>query len=40
MGAREIFAQEREATADFYSVWLNIAHINVEQKQYIKVIQY
>ena len=29
----------REATADFCDVWLNIAHIYVEQKQYISAIQ-
>ena len=28
--ARDIFAQVREATADFCDVWLNIAHIYVE----------
>lgn len=37
--ARDIFAQVREATADFCDVWLNIAHIYVEQKQYINAIQ-
>merc|ERR1712013_668917 len=37
--ARDIFAQVREATADFCDVWLNIAHIYVEQKQYISAIQ-
>jgi RNA polymerase-associated protein CTR9 len=37
--ARDIFAQVREATADFCDVWLNIAHILVEQKQYIRAIQ-
>lgn len=37
--ARDMFAQVREATADFYDVWLNIAHIYVEQKQYISAIQ-
>lgn len=37
--ARDIFAQVREATADFSDVWLNIAHILVEQKQYIRAIQ-
>ena len=31
--ARDIFAQVREATAEFCDVWLNIAHIYVEQKQ-------
>lgn len=37
--ARDIFAQVREATADFCDVWLNIAHVYVEQKQYISAIQ-
>lgn len=37
--ARDIFAQVREATAEFYDVWVNIAHIYVEQKQYISAIQ-
>lgn len=37
--SRDIFAQVREATAEFSDVWLNIAHIYVEQKQYISAIQ-
>ena len=37
--ARDVFAQVREATADFCDVWLNIAHIYVEQKQYVAAIQ-
>ncbi|KAK9885237.1 hypothetical protein WA026_010740, partial [Henosepilachna vigintioctopunctata] len=37
--ARDIFAQVRESTADFCDVWLNIAHIYVEQKQYVSAIQ-
>ncbi|XP_071551015.1 RNA polymerase-associated protein CTR9 homolog [Panulirus ornatus] len=37
--ARDIFAQVREATADFSDVWMNIAHIYVEQKQHINAIQ-
>ena len=37
--ARDVFAQVREATADFPDVWLNIAHIYVEQKQYTAAIQ-
>lgn len=37
--ARDILAQVREATADFCDVWLNIAHIYVEQKQYVSAIQ-
>lgn len=37
--ARDIFAQVREATAEFYDVWVNIAHIYVEQKQHISAIQ-
>ena len=34
-----MFAQVREATADFCDVWLNIAHIYVEQKQYVAAVQ-
>lgn len=37
--ARDVFAQVRESTADFPDVWLNIAHIYVEQKQYVAAIQ-
>lgn len=37
--ARDCFAQVREATADFCDVWLNIAHIYVEQRQYVAAIQ-
>lgn len=37
--ARDVFAQVREATADFRDVWLNIAHIYVEQKQYVAAVQ-
>ncbi|KAA3676187.1 RNA polymerase-associated protein CTR9, partial [Paragonimus westermani] len=37
--ARDVFAQVREATADFADVWINIAHIYVEQKQYTAAIQ-
>ncbi len=37
--ARDIFAQIREATADFKDVWLNIAHILVEQGQHLRAIQ-
>lgn len=37
--ARDIFAQVREATAEFCDVWLNIAHIYVEQKQYVSAVQ-
>merc|ERR1712029_142445 len=37
--ARVIFAQVREATADFCDVWLNIAHIYVEQQRYVSAIQ-
>lgn len=37
--ARDIFAQVREATAEFGDVWLNIAHILVEQRQYLRAIQ-
>uniref|UniRef100_A0A2P2I017 RNA polymerase-associated protein CTR9 homolog n=1 Tax=Hirondellea gigas TaxID=1518452 RepID=A0A2P2I017_9CRUS len=37
--ARDIFAQVREATAEFSDVWMNIGHIYVEQRQYISAIQ-
>ncbi|CAL8078737.1 unnamed protein product [Calicophoron daubneyi] len=37
--ARDVFAQVREATAEFPDVWINIAHIYVEQKQYTAAIQ-
>ncbi|XP_074765244.1 LOW QUALITY PROTEIN: RNA polymerase-associated protein CTR9 homolog [Athene noctua] len=37
--AREVFTQMREATADISDVWLNLAHIYVEQKQYISAVQ-
>uniref|UniRef100_A0A5K3FBW5 TPR_REGION domain-containing protein n=2 Tax=Mesocestoides corti TaxID=53468 RepID=A0A5K3FBW5_MESCO len=37
--ARDVFAQVREATADFPDVWMNIAHVYVEQKQFTAAIQ-
>ena len=37
--ARDVFAQVCEAMADMPDVWLNLAHICVEQKQYISAIQ-
>lgn len=37
--ARDIFSQVREATADFPDVWINIAHIYVEQRQYVAAVQ-
>ncbi|XP_076339000.1 RNA polymerase-associated protein Ctr9 [Tachypleus tridentatus] len=37
--ARDVFAQVREATADFCDVWLNISHVYVEQRQYVAAIQ-
>ncbi|EDO34243.1 predicted protein, partial [Nematostella vectensis] len=37
--ARDVFSQVREATADVPDVWLNLAHIYVEQKQYVSAIQ-
>ncbi|CAL1547876.1 unnamed protein product [Lymnaea stagnalis] len=37
--SRDVFAQVREATADFCDVWLNIAHIYVEQRQYVAAVQ-
>ncbi|KAK3734151.1 hypothetical protein QZH41_017122 [Actinostola sp. cb2023] len=37
--ARDVFSQVREATADIPDVWLNLAHIYVDQKQYVSAIQ-
>lgn len=37
--ARDVFSQVREATADFPDVWINIAHIYVEQRQYASAVQ-
>ncbi|XP_022088278.1 RNA polymerase-associated protein CTR9 homolog [Acanthaster planci] len=37
--SRDVFSQVREATADMCDVWLNLAHIYVEQRQYISAIQ-
>lgn len=37
--ARDVFSQVREATADFPDVWVNIAHIYVEQLQYASAVQ-
>lgn len=37
--ARDVFAQVREATADMCDVWLNIAHIYVEQRQFVGAVQ-
>ncbi|XP_034508171.1 RNA polymerase-associated protein CTR9 homolog isoform X3 [Ailuropoda melanoleuca] len=37
--ARDVFAHVREATADISGVWLNLAHIYVEEKQYISAVQ-
>ncbi|RDD42841.1 RNA polymerase-associated protein CTR9-like protein, partial [Trichoplax sp. H2] len=37
--SREIFAQVREATADMFDVWLNLAHVYTEQQQYSIAIQ-
>ncbi|KAI1716094.1 tetratricopeptide repeat domain-containing protein [Ditylenchus destructor] len=37
--ARDVFSQVREATADFPDVWINVAHIYMEQKQYVSALQ-
>ncbi|XP_053545483.1 RNA polymerase-associated protein CTR9 homolog [Bombina bombina] len=37
--AHDVFSQVREATADVRDVWLNLAHIYVEQKLYIAGVQ-
>uniref|UniRef100_H2YEL2 Uncharacterized protein n=1 Tax=Ciona savignyi TaxID=51511 RepID=H2YEL2_CIOSA len=37
--ARDIFAQVREATAEVADVWLNLAHVYIEQRQFISAVQ-
>jgi len=37
--ARDVFSQVREATAEVYDIWLNLAHVYVEQKQFVSAIQ-
>ncbi|CAI4231970.1 unnamed protein product [Auanema sp. JU1783] len=37
--ARDIFTQVREATAEFFDVWVNIAHVYMETRQYVPAIQ-
>jgi len=37
--ARDIFSQVREATTEMIDVWVNLAHIYVEQRQYLGAIQ-
>lgn len=37
--ARDVFSQVREATADFPDIWINLAHIYVEQHQYVAAVQ-
>lgn len=37
--ARDVFSQVREATADFPDVWINIAHVYMEQRQYVSALQ-
>jgi len=37
--ARDIFAQVREATADVCDVWVNLAHVYMEQRQYLSAVQ-
>ena len=39
LDARDIFSQVREATADFPDVWINMAHIYMEQKQFVSALQ-
>lgn len=39
MDARDIFSQVREATAEFSDVWINMAHIYMEQRQYVSALQ-
>ncbi|KAJ1355322.1 hypothetical protein KIN20_012666 [Parelaphostrongylus tenuis] len=37
--ARDIFTQVREATSEFYDVWMNIAHVYIELGQYVPALQ-
>jgi len=37
--AKKIFEEVREATSDFCDVWLNLAHIYIIQKDYLKASQ-
>ena len=37
--ARDIFSQVREATADVPDIWLNLAHVYVEQRQFLSAVQ-
>jgi len=37
--ARDIFAQVREATAEVADVWINLAHVYMDQRQYISAVQ-
>ncbi|KAK0417353.1 hypothetical protein QR680_012959 [Steinernema hermaphroditum] len=38
--ARDIFAQVRESTTNFSDVWLNLAHIYMENGQFVSAIQF
>ncbi|CAD6190371.1 unnamed protein product [Caenorhabditis auriculariae] len=37
--ARDVFSQVREATSEFFDVWINIAHVYMEREQYVPAIQ-
>lgn len=37
--ARDVFSQVREATAEVADIWLNLAHVYVEQRQFVSAIQ-
>jgi len=37
--ARDIFSQVREATAEMSDVWINIAHVYMEKRQYVQALQ-
>lgn len=39
LDARDIFSQVRESIAEFPDVWINIAHIYMEQRQYNSALQ-
>ncbi|KAK0406995.1 hypothetical protein QR680_018937 [Steinernema hermaphroditum] len=38
--ARDIFAQVRESTTNFLDVWMNLAHIYMENGQFVSAIQF
>ncbi|CAI5445475.1 unnamed protein product [Caenorhabditis angaria] len=39
MDARDVFSQVREATSEYFDVWINIAHVYMEKEQYMAAVQ-